>query len=120
MGYTHDPVSAIAEAEATGEIAELFADIRQTMQLGCSQWGRGKEEEKKPTLAGGPSRTERRHAIRKMDCLSDAKRREFPFFRVPERSSGPAGKVLIFGSLDQAKEHPKRDHAATLLIKKFT
>ena len=33
MGYTHDPVSAIAEAEATGEIAELFADIRQTMQL---------------------------------------------------------------------------------------
>ena len=33
MGYTHDPVSAITEAEATGEIAALFADIRETMQL---------------------------------------------------------------------------------------
>ena len=28
-----DPVSAIAEAEATGETAQIFADIRQTMQL---------------------------------------------------------------------------------------
>ena len=33
MGYTHDPVLAIAEAEATGETAALFADIRETMQL---------------------------------------------------------------------------------------
>ena len=33
MDYTHDPVSAIAEAEATGEIAALFADIRETMQI---------------------------------------------------------------------------------------
>ena len=32
-GYRHDPVSAIAEAEATGETAVIFADIRQTMQL---------------------------------------------------------------------------------------
>ena len=32
-GYRHDPVSAIAEAEATGETAIIFADIRQTMQL---------------------------------------------------------------------------------------
>ena len=32
-GYSHDPVSAIAEAEATGETAVIFADIRQTMQL---------------------------------------------------------------------------------------
>ena len=30
---THDPVSAIAEAEATGEVAALFADIRRTMQI---------------------------------------------------------------------------------------
>ncbi len=29
----HDPVSAIAEAEATGETAALFADIRRTMQI---------------------------------------------------------------------------------------
>ena len=28
-----DPVSAISEAEATGETAQIFADIRQTMQL---------------------------------------------------------------------------------------
>lgn len=28
-----DPVTAISEAEATGEIAEIFADIRATMQL---------------------------------------------------------------------------------------
>ena len=33
MGCTHDPVSAITEAEATGEIAVLFADIRETMHL---------------------------------------------------------------------------------------
>lgn len=32
-GYRHDPVSAIAEAEATGEAAAVFADIRRTMQL---------------------------------------------------------------------------------------
>ena len=32
-GYRHDPVSAITEAEATGETAALFADIRETMQL---------------------------------------------------------------------------------------
>ena len=31
--YRHDPVSALAEAEATGETATLFADIRQTMQI---------------------------------------------------------------------------------------
>ena len=29
----HDPVSAISEAEATGETAAIFADIRQTMQI---------------------------------------------------------------------------------------
>ncbi len=29
----HDPVSAISEAEATGETAVLFADIRRTMQI---------------------------------------------------------------------------------------
>ena len=29
----HDPVSAISEAEATGEVAVLFVDIRETMQL---------------------------------------------------------------------------------------
>ncbi len=29
----HDPVSAIAEADATGETAALFADIRRTMQI---------------------------------------------------------------------------------------
>ena len=31
--YRHDPVSAISEAEATGETAEIFADIRTTMQI---------------------------------------------------------------------------------------
>lgn len=29
----HDPVSALAEEDATGNIAEIFADIRQTMRL---------------------------------------------------------------------------------------
>jgi len=29
----HDPVAAISEAEATGETAAIFADIRQTMQI---------------------------------------------------------------------------------------
>ena len=29
----HDPVSAISEAEATGETAAIFADIRETMQI---------------------------------------------------------------------------------------
>ena len=29
----HDPVSAISEAEATGETAAIFADIRRTMQI---------------------------------------------------------------------------------------
>ncbi len=29
----HDPVSAIAEDEATGETAAIFADIRNTMQI---------------------------------------------------------------------------------------
>ncbi len=29
----HDPVTAIAEAEATGEVAEIFADIRATMEI---------------------------------------------------------------------------------------
>lgn len=33
MDYRHDPVSAIAESEATGETAAIFADIRETMQL---------------------------------------------------------------------------------------
>ncbi len=33
MAYTHDPVSAISEAEVTGDVAALFADIRETMQL---------------------------------------------------------------------------------------
>ena len=28
-----DPVTAISEAEATGETAQIFADIRETMQL---------------------------------------------------------------------------------------
>ncbi len=37
----------------------------------------------------------------KWNCLSAA---SFPFFREPERSSGPAGPVLTFGSLGQAKE----------------
>ncbi len=32
-GYKHDPVSAISEQDATGEIAEIFADIRATMQI---------------------------------------------------------------------------------------
>ena len=31
--YKHDPLTAISEAEATGEIAVCFADIRSTMQL---------------------------------------------------------------------------------------
>lgn len=31
--YGLDPVSAISEAEATGDVAAIFADIRQTMQL---------------------------------------------------------------------------------------
>ena len=31
--YGLDPVSAISEAEATGEVAEVFAEIRATMQL---------------------------------------------------------------------------------------
>ncbi len=30
---SHDPVTAIAESEATGEAAEIFADIRQTMEI---------------------------------------------------------------------------------------
>jgi len=30
---SHDPVSAISEAEATGEVAAIFADIRQTMHI---------------------------------------------------------------------------------------
>ena len=32
-GDGHDPVSAISEAEATGETAAIFADIRRTMQI---------------------------------------------------------------------------------------
>ena len=31
--YGTDPVSAIAEADATGEVAEIFADIRATMDI---------------------------------------------------------------------------------------
>ena len=31
--YGTDPVSAIAESEATGEVAEIFADIRATMEI---------------------------------------------------------------------------------------
>ena len=31
--YQHDPVAAMSESEATGEVAEIFADIRETMQL---------------------------------------------------------------------------------------
>jgi hypothetical protein len=31
--YQHDPVSSIAEAEATGETANIFVDIRATMQI---------------------------------------------------------------------------------------
>ena len=29
----HDPLSAISEADATGETAKIFADIRATMKL---------------------------------------------------------------------------------------
>ena len=29
----HDTVTALAESDATGEIAEIFADIRRTMQI---------------------------------------------------------------------------------------
>jgi hypothetical protein len=32
-GGGHDPVAAISEAEATGETAAIFADIRRTMQI---------------------------------------------------------------------------------------
>ena len=31
--YGSDPVSAIAETEATGDIADIFADIRSTMEI---------------------------------------------------------------------------------------
>ena len=31
--YGSDPVSAIAETEATGEVANIFADIRSTMEI---------------------------------------------------------------------------------------
>ena len=31
--YGTDPVSAIAESEATGEVADIFADIRATMEI---------------------------------------------------------------------------------------
>jgi len=31
--HGHDPVSAIAEADATGAVAEIFADIRTTMEI---------------------------------------------------------------------------------------
>lgn len=31
--FAYDPVTAVDEASATGEVAEIFADIRQTMQI---------------------------------------------------------------------------------------
>ncbi len=32
-GPHHDPVSAVSEAEATGRTAEIFAEIREIMQI---------------------------------------------------------------------------------------
>ena len=54
-------------------------------------------EREKATLAGGPSRNAAQ-AREKKNGLFERRRSEFPFFRVPERSSGPAGPVLIFWS----------------------
>ena len=31
--FSYDPVTAVDEATATGETAEIFADIRQTMAI---------------------------------------------------------------------------------------
>ncbi len=33
IDHNHDPVNAISEAEATGRTAEIFADIREVMQI---------------------------------------------------------------------------------------
>ncbi len=71
---------------------------------------------KTPTLAGGPSRTGEKGRKKKICCLSD-EGASFKFSSGPQRRSGPAGKVLTFGSLGQAKEQHIRDHTTHLLTK---
>ena len=69
---------------------------------------------KKPTLAGGPPGTERRHAI-KGNLLSERRRSEFQIFPragVQFRPSGVRLDLLVL--LDQAKRTPTWGHATTL------
>ena len=86
-----------------------------------------KKIKKKATLASGPLRTKpkvhaskRRHATRKMDCLSDAKQCEFQLFPRAGAQFRPSGYRLDFLVLwDQAKRTNNQDHTTTLKIQKI-
>ena len=92
-GYRHDPVSAIAEAEATGETAVIFADIRQTMQLPLitSIWR---------TLAGVEGGLRAVWAVAKP--LYESGQPDAALFRVFERAVLPVPEPLVPGQLDCA------------------
>ncbi len=90
-GYRHDPVSAIAEAEATGETAVIFADIRQTMQLPLitSIWR---------TLAGVEGGLRAVWAVAKP--LYESGQPDAALFRVFERAVLPVPEPLVPDQLD--------------------
>ncbi|MXW64415.1 MAG: hypothetical protein F4Y00_07400 [Bacteroidetes bacterium SB0662_bin_6] len=92
-GYRHDPVSAIAEAEATGETAAIFADIRRTMQLPLitSIWR---------TLAGVEGGLRAVWAAAKP--LYESGQPDAALSRVLERVVLPAPEPLVPGQLDRA------------------
>lgn len=92
-GYRHDPVSAIAEAEATGETAVIFADIRRTMQLPLvtSIWR---------TLAGVEGGLCAVWAVAKP--LYASGQPDAALSRVFERVALPAPEPLVPGQLDRA------------------
>ncbi len=91
--YRHDPVSAIAEAEATGETAAVFADIRQTMRLPLvtSIWR---------TLAGVDGGLCAVWAAAKP--LYASGQPDAALFRVLERVVLPVPGPLVPGQLDRA------------------
>ena len=92
-GYRHDPVSAIAEAEATGETAVIFADIRQAMQLPLitSIWR---------TLAGVEGGLRAVWAAAKP--LYESGQPDAALSRVLERVVLPVPGSLVPGQLDRA------------------
>ena len=92
-GYRHDPVSAIAEAEATGETAAIFADIRRTMQLPLitSIWR---------TLAGVEGGLRAVWAAAKP--LYASGQPDAALSRMLERVVLPAPEPLVPGQLDRA------------------